>query len=49
MPGKAYRSIKRPAVYEAVKREAKQGGMSEDAAQTKAARIANSKPKKGKK
>jgi hypothetical protein len=49
MPGKAYRSIKRHQVYEAVKRESLKKGMGEDAAQTKAAKIANAKAKKGKK
>lgn len=40
MPGKKFRSIKRPKVYEALRRE----GMSKERAA-----IANSKRKKGKK
>jgi hypothetical protein len=38
MPGEAWRSIKRPKVYEALRRE----GMSKE----RAAKIANSPPKK---
>ena len=50
MPGKKYASIERPKVYEAVKEQSIKSGMSERAAQEKAAKIANSPPaKKGSK
>lgn len=46
MPGKKYRSIKKPAAYEKVKARLIKEGVPTQAAKTSAARITNAQAKK---